>query len=138
MEDKARIQSVVGKLVQEAYWAYQATSVPADRLIHRLNLRTAHARDAGSTLESQEKVRPQYPLTVRFNDGEVETIADDRDACCNLEWLDTDDAEDPVVVSDALGRRVRMRMAFCEIAVCEIAVCEIDICEMEPQIESAG
>lgn len=64
--------------------------------------------------------RPEYPLAVRLGDGEVEIIADEDEACCNLEWIDTDDAEDPVVVTDARGRRVRLKIAALVIEICEL------------------
>lgn len=58
---------------------------------------------------------PQYPLSVTFADGETIVVQNEMDAICNLEWLDTEDSEDPVTVVDRLGRPVRLRMKFLEI-----------------------
>jgi hypothetical protein len=58
---------------------------------------------------------PQYPLRVTFSDGETVVVEDEVDAVRNLEWLDTEDPEDPVTVIDRLGRPVRLRMEFLEI-----------------------
>lgn len=58
---------------------------------------------------------PQYPLRVTFSDGETVVVEDEVDAVRNLEWLDTEDPEDPVTVVDRLGRPVRLRMEFLEI-----------------------
>ena len=64
--------------------------------------------------------KPRYPLTVIFADGEIETVDDEEEARCNLEWLDTDDVEEPVVVTDELGRRVRLKIANLQIEICEL------------------
>lgn len=54
--------------------------------------------------------QPLFPLTVKFSDGETVVVEDRLDAECNLEWLDSDDPEDPVEVLDALGRPVRLQI----------------------------
>lgn len=64
--------------------------------------------------------RPVFPLTVRFPDGETVVVEDRLDAECNLEWLDSDDPDDPVEVLDAQGRSVRLRIEGLEIQTLEL------------------
>ena len=64
--------------------------------------------------------QPRFPLTVKFSDGETVIVEDRLDAECNLEWLDTDDPEDPVEVQDALGRPVRLQIEGLKIQVLEL------------------
>lgn len=58
---------------------------------------------------------PLYPLTVKFSTGEVETFANEQEVCFNLEWIDSDDVEDPIEVTDAHGRRVRLQVVALQI-----------------------
>ena len=64
--------------------------------------------------------QPVFPLTVRFSDGETVVVEDQLDAECNLEWLDSDDPEDPVEVLDALGRTVRLQIEGLKIQTLEL------------------
>jgi hypothetical protein len=66
------------------------------------------------------KDRPRFPLTVEFSDGETLVVEDNLDAERNLEWLDTDDPQDPVQVQDALGRPVRLRIEGLRIKALEL------------------
>jgi hypothetical protein len=61
-----------------------------------------------------------FPLTVTYADGEQATIDDIDDAECSLEWLDTDDSEEPVIVLDKLGRRVRLKVEALEVKRLEL------------------
>jgi hypothetical protein len=58
---------------------------------------------------------PQYPFRVTFSDGETVVVENEVDAVRNLEWLDTEDPDDPVTVVDGLGRPVRLRMEYLKI-----------------------
>lgn len=64
--------------------------------------------------------QPVFPLTVRFSDGKRVVVEDRFDAECNLEWLDSDDPEDPVEVLDGQGRSVRLRIEGLEIQTLEL------------------
>lgn len=59
--------------------------------------------------------RPEFPLRISFADGSTEVFDNEEDVRLNLEWLDTDDQDDPVTVVDRLGRRVRLKIKFLEI-----------------------
>ncbi len=63
---------------------------------------------------------PKFPLTVQYSDGEAEVVESEEDACCQLEWLDSDDPENPVNVTDCEGRRVRLKIVALQITVCEL------------------
>ncbi|MFK7795120.1 MAG: hypothetical protein AB8B89_07225, partial [Gammaproteobacteria bacterium] len=63
---------------------------------------------------------PKYPLTVKYHEGDIVVADNEVEACCELEWLDTDDEVDPVVVTDALGRKVRLRIIALDIKACEL------------------
>lgn len=73
-----------------------------------------------STEMSHGEERPAFPLAVIFADGQQATVEDVEDAECNLEWLDTDDLDEPVTVLDALGRRVRLKIEALKIVRCEL------------------
>lgn len=58
---------------------------------------------------------PQYPLTVRFDDGTQEVLNTPEEVAGTLEWFDTDDSTDTLTdthgtVTDACGRRVRLKV----------------------------
>ncbi len=68
---------------------------------------------------------PQYPLTVRFDDGTVEVLATPAEVAGTLEWFDTDDPTDTRTdthgtVLDAQGRGVRLKVEQLEIVTCEV------------------
>lgn len=54
--------------------------------------------------------QPLFPLTVIFADGERQSVDSVTDAECNLEWLDTEDKEEPITVLDRLGRPVHLQI----------------------------
>lgn len=64
--------------------------------------------------------QPVFPLAVRFSDGETAVLEDRLDTECNLEWLDSNDPEDPVEVLDAQGRSVHLRIDGLEIQTLEL------------------
>ena len=54
---------------------------------------------------------PSYPLTIVWADGsEVEEVEDLRALMGDIEQFDTERPEDYGVVTDAYGRRVRLRV----------------------------
>ena len=68
---------------------------------------------------------PQYPLTVRFDDGTSEVLDTPVEVAGTLEWFDTDDPSDTLTdthgtVIDAQGRPVRLKVEALEIVTCEL------------------
>lgn len=63
---------------------------------------------------------PAFPLTVIFPDGERQTVDSVNDAECNLEWLDTEDEDEPVTVFDRLDRPVRLKIEALKVVRCEL------------------
>jgi hypothetical protein len=68
---------------------------------------------------------PQYPLTVRFEDGTSEVLDTPVEVAGTLEWFDTDDPSDTMTdthgtVIDARGRPVRLKVEALEIVTCEL------------------
>ena len=68
---------------------------------------------------------PQYPLTVRFDDGTIEVLNTPEEVAGTLEWFDTDDPTDTITdthgaVTDAQGRAVRLKVVRLEIVTCEV------------------
>lgn len=59
--------------------------------------------------------KPQFPLKVKYSDGSVVRVENEIEAARNLEWLDTENTEDPVEVIDRLGRQVTLVIEFLEI-----------------------
>jgi hypothetical protein len=50
-----------------------------------------------------------FPISIRFEDGEVEEFQNREDLELNLEYFDSDKAAD-CAVTDSLGRRVRVKV----------------------------
>lgn len=67
------------------------------------------------------KQEPQFPLTVTFHeDGEVWVLSDLMDAARNLEWFDSEDAEERVTVVDCLGRAVLVKIDSLQVVMCSL------------------
>lgn len=60
-----------------------------------------------------------FPLTFRWEDGEVEACPDMDYLCCNIEWFDSEDGD--AVVTDALGRPVRLKLEATEVRLLQLA-----------------
>jgi len=54
------------------------------------------------------KKKPVYPITIIYNDGEVEVIKFEGELCCGLVEFITLDPSDPKVVLDANGNKVNL------------------------------
>lgn len=65
-------------------------------------------------------MQPQFPIYVRFENGEVETYDDVEELIHNLEDFDSDLAED-CEARDALGRRVRLKLKLLELQELSLA-----------------
>lgn len=65
-------------------------------------------------------MEPLFPLTIRFADGETQTVQDREDAACNLEWFDSDDPQEPAQVTDSAGRSVRLKVERLAVVLCEL------------------
>jgi hypothetical protein len=58
---------------------------------------------------SREK--PQFPNTVRFEDGEIDAFDSIEEICAGLEFFDSEDADGGrVEVTDGKGRRVILKV----------------------------
>ena len=65
---------------------------------------------------------PEFPIRVRFlDDGDLWELDDEVEAATSLEWIDSEDPEERVVVTDRRGRRVVLVVEKLEIRVCELA-----------------
>jgi hypothetical protein len=59
-------------------------------------------------------MQPEFPIYVRFEDGEVESYDDVEDLIFNLEDFDSDVSTD-CEARDARGRRVRLKLQLLEL-----------------------
>lgn len=66
------------------------------------------------------EVKPEYPLRVKFDDGEEWTLETPHEVECNLEWFDSEGADRSAVVLDRRGRRVRLIVHALTILTCEL------------------
>ena len=64
--------------------------------------------------------QPLFPLSVIFADGERQSVDSVTDAERNLEWLDTEDDDEPITVLDRLGRPVHLKIEALEIVRMEL------------------
>lgn len=53
---------------------------------------------------------PQYPIQVRFADGDRWSLDNEIEVAKSIEWFDSEDPEEEAEVSDALGRRVTVKI----------------------------
>ncbi|PRP94327.1 hypothetical protein [Enhygromyxa salina] len=53
---------------------------------------------------------PLFPIHVHFSDGNHWTLDTELELTQNLEWFDSDDPEEEAEVTDALGRRVSVKI----------------------------
>lgn len=65
-------------------------------------------------------MQPQFPIYVRFENGEVETYDDVEELILNLEDFDSDLDKD-CEARDALGRRVRLKLKLLELKELSLA-----------------
>ena len=63
--------------------------------------------------------KPQYPLTITYNDGETEVIHYENEDCCDLNTFNSHDIDDPKVVLDVNNRRVRLKIVNNQTVICE-------------------
>jgi hypothetical protein len=66
-------------------------------------------------------MKPEFPIKVHFHeDNEEWILGNNEELACTLEWIDTDDPEERATVTDARGRKVRLKIKFLEIEVFEL------------------
>lgn len=65
-------------------------------------------------------MQPEFPISVRFENGEIETYDDLEDLIHNLEDFDSDVNED-CEVRDAVGRRVHLKLKLLELKELSLA-----------------
>ena len=61
-----------------------------------------------------------FPLTVSFADGDELTVDSIEDAETTLEWFDSDDPKEGIIVRDQLGRRVSLRIEALRLIRCSL------------------
>lgn len=67
-------------------------------------------------------VAPEYPIVVRFmEDGDVWKLDDQTELATSLEWIDSEDPEERVVVEDRRVRRVILKVEAHRVLVCRLA-----------------
>jgi hypothetical protein len=64
--------------------------------------------------------RPTFPLTIKTDDGESESVETERELALQLEWFDSTAGDDTVQVVDATGAKVTVVIKACEILRLEI------------------
>ena len=65
-------------------------------------------------------MKPEFPISVRFEDGEVVEYADAHDLIHNLEDFDSD-ADTACEVRDARGRPVRLKLKLLDLKELSLA-----------------
>ena len=63
---------------------------------------------------------PQYPLTVHWVDEEPEILESEEEVAQNLEWFNTEGSDEPIRVTDALGRSVVLYVEKLEVKTCQL------------------
>ncbi len=64
---------------------------------------------------------PEFPLKIYFKEDSEEWILNDsEEVVCNLEWFNSDDPSEKAVVTDNLGRKVRLKVEKLELLLCEL------------------
>jgi hypothetical protein len=65
-------------------------------------------------------MKPDFPIRVKFADGEEWKFSDEHEAEITLEWFDSDQADEEAQVFDAQGRPVRLKVEELTVRVCEV------------------
>jgi hypothetical protein len=66
-------------------------------------------------------MKPEFPLTVRRLEDNTTKIYDTEvELSCNLEWCNTDDPEEKIIIKDKQGRPVRLHLDHLEIRLIEL------------------
>lgn len=65
-------------------------------------------------------MQPEFPISVRFENGEIEAYDDVEELIHNLEHFDSDVYED-CEARDALGRRVRLKLELLDLKELSLA-----------------
>lgn len=65
-------------------------------------------------------MKTEFPLHVKFDDGEEWILNTIEEVECNLEWFDTDDCDKSAEVFDDQGRHVRLKVEALKLLVCEL------------------
>ena len=67
-------------------------------------------------------MKPQFPLTILFADGEAWVLDNEEMIPGTLEWFDSDDPAEEANVTDARGRSVRLHVVALVVRKCELRV----------------
>ena len=68
-----------------------------------------------------KKEEPTYPITVTFQeDGDVWILNNETEVANNLEWFDSRDPEEKVIVIDKNKRKVTLVIEKLEVKLCEL------------------
>jgi hypothetical protein len=52
--------------------------------------------------------------------GEEWVLDNEQEVACNLEWFDSDDPDEHVLVTDGQGRAVRLKVQALKVVFCEL------------------
>jgi hypothetical protein len=66
-------------------------------------------------------MKPEFPLRVKFDDGDEWLLESEEQVETNLEWFDTDDGDKTVLVLDRLGRPVRLKVEAFSLLMLELS-----------------
>lgn len=65
-------------------------------------------------------MNPEFPIRVKFADGDEWVLENEDQVANNLEWFDTDDPQEDTEVIDARERAVRLKVVGLKVIHCEI------------------
>jgi hypothetical protein len=66
-------------------------------------------------------MKPKFPLTVFFLEDKEEWVLDnEEELACNLEWFDSADEDENAIVTDSLGRNVRLKIMGLKVIICRL------------------
>ena len=64
--------------------------------------------------------QPEFPITVKFDDGDVWEFENVGEIACTLEWFNSDDPEEEAIVFDNKNRKVRVKVDELNLTVFEL------------------
>ena len=66
-------------------------------------------------------MKPEFPIkVVFFEDNEEWVLENEEELACSLEWFDSDDEDENAIVTDSLGRNVRIKIKGLKIIICQL------------------
>ncbi len=109
------------KLDDRVFYFYLLLGILFSLELINFKLLKKNRQELESTLNPKIETIPVYPIKVKYlEDNEESLHLDEIDLTCDLEWIDSENPEEQVMVTDALGREVILKIESLELLKFEL------------------